>query len=111
MLITTTSNVEGMKIDAYLGIVTGDTILGANIIKDAFAAIRDVVGGRASAYERTLGKARDLALADMEDRARKLGADAVVSISIDYESLGRTSGMLMVCISGTAVKLRRDRGR
>jgi Uncharacterized conserved protein len=105
MIITTTPAVEGRKISSYLGIVTGEAILGANMFKDLFAGIRDVVGGRSAAYERELQNARDIALAEMSDRAVRLGANAVVGVDLDYEVLGQTNGMLMVSVSGTAVRL------
>ncbi|MEX0941005.1 MAG: heavy metal-binding domain-containing protein [Pseudomonadales bacterium] len=103
MIITTTSTIEGQKIVKYLGIVTGEAILGANIFRDMFAAVRDIVGGRSAAYERELGKAREIALDDLEDWAEELGANAVVGVDIDYESFGQTNGMMMVSVSGTAV--------
>lgn len=103
MIITTTSTVDGKKVVKYLGIVTGEAILGANIFRDMFAAVRDIVGGRSSAYERELGKAREIALDEMEDWAEELGANAVVGVDIDYESFGQTNGMMMVSVSGTAV--------
>jgi uncharacterized protein YbjQ (UPF0145 family) len=102
MIVTTTPSVEGQKITAYLGIVTGEAILGANIFRDLFAGIRDIVGGRSAAYEEELGKARRTALSEMEDRARERGADAVVGVDLDYEVINK---MLMVSASGTAVKL------
>ncbi|HNQ80015.1 MAG: heavy metal-binding domain-containing protein [Acidobacteriota bacterium] len=105
MIITTTPAVEGRKISSYLGIVTGEAILGANMFKDLFAGIRDLVGGRSAAYERELQNARDIALAEMSDRAVRLGANAVVGVDLDYEVLGQTNGMLMVSVSGTAVRL------
>lgn len=100
MLLTTTPAVEGRKIKKYLGIVVGETIIGANLIKDLSAGIRDIVGGRAGSYERELKKARDIAISEMTEEAKKLGANAVVGIDLDYETIG---GMLMVNISGTAV--------
>jgi uncharacterized protein YbjQ (UPF0145 family) len=105
MIITTTPNVEGKKIVRYLGIVTGEAILGANIFRDMFAAVRDIVGGRSAAYEQELGKAREIALEEIEDWAVELGANAIVGIDIDYESFGQTNGMMMVSVSGTAVLL------
>ncbi|MBW7860468.1 MAG: heavy metal-binding domain-containing protein [Rhodocyclaceae bacterium] len=105
MLLTTTPSVEGRPIRTYHGVVTGEAIIGANVFKDLFAAVRDVVGGRAGAYEKTLRSARETALADMADAARQLGANAVVGIDIDYEVLGERNGMLMVAASGTAVSL------
>lgn len=103
MIITTTQNVEGAKIVSYLGVITGEAILGANIFRDMFAAVRDIVGGRSASYERELGKAREIALAELEDWAEELGANAVVGVDIDYESFGQTSGMMMVSATGTAV--------
>ena len=102
MIVTTTPSVEGQKIVAYLGIVTGEAILGANIFRDLFAGIRDIVGGRSAAYEEELGKARRTALSEMEEEARSRGADAIVGVDLDYEVI---NNMLMVSASGTAVKL------
>jgi uncharacterized protein YbjQ (UPF0145 family) len=105
MLMTTTPGVEGRSIRAYHGVVTGEAIIGANIFKDMFAAVRDIVGGRAGAYEKTLRSARETAFEDLADAAAQLGANAVVGIDIDYEVLGEKNGMLMVAVSGTAVTL------
>lgn len=105
MLMTTTPTVEGRSIRAYHGVVTGEAIIGANFLKDMFASIRDIVGGRAGAYEKTLRRARETAFADMEDAAKDLGANAVIGVDLDYEVLGETNGMLMVTVSGTAVTL------
>ena len=105
MIVTTTNSVEGKKVTRYLGIITGEAILGANIFKDMFAAVTDIVGGRSSSYERELGKARELALDELEDWAEELGANAVIGVDIDYESFGKTNGMLMVSATGTAVKV------
>jgi uncharacterized protein YbjQ (UPF0145 family) len=105
MLITTTPSVEGKRITKYLGIVTGEAILGANVFKDVFAGIRDIVGGRSATYEAELQKARDIALGELEARAQQLGANAVVGVDLDYEVLGANNGMLMVSASGTAVLL------
>ena len=105
MIITTTPTVEGRPVRDYLGVVTGEVIVGANIFKDLFAGIRDIVGGRAGAYESTLRDARRQALAELESEARRLGADAVVAVDLDYEVVGQGGSMLMVSISGTAVKL------
>lgn len=102
MIITTTPNINGKNITEYKGLVTGEAILGANIFKDFFAGIRDIVGGRSAAYERELEKAREIAFSEMTQRAKDLGADAVVGVDIDYETVGQGS-MLMVSISGTAV--------
>ena len=100
MIVTTTPTIEGRRITAYRGIVTGETILGANIFRDVFAGIRDIVGGRSSAYEQSLSEARTTALAEMQDRARQLGGNAVVGVDLDYEVI---NNMLMVSASGTAV--------
>ena len=104
MIVTTTPSVEGSPIREYLGVVTGEAILGANIFRDVFAGIRDIVGGRSGAYEQELRKARMIALDELAQQARQLGADAVVGIDIDYETVGQGS-MLMVTASGTAVRL------
>ncbi|MEO6206506.1 MAG: heavy metal-binding domain-containing protein [Candidatus Limnocylindrales bacterium] len=104
MITTTTPSIEGRTISEYLGIVTGEAILGANIIKDLFAGIRDIVGGRSGAYEQELAKARVIALEEMSAVAASLGADAIVGIDLDYETVGQGS-MLMVTASGTAVRL------
>jgi uncharacterized protein YbjQ (UPF0145 family) len=103
MIVTTTSSVEGRRITKYLGIVTGEAILGANVFKDFFAGIRDIIGGRSAAYEAELKKARLIALAELEQAAEELGANAVVGVDLDYEVVGQTGGMLMVSVSGTAV--------
>lgn len=103
MIVTTTPNVEGRVVERYLGIVTGEAILGANIFRDIFANIRDIVGGRSGAYEKELAQARDIALQEMQDHAQQLGANAVLGVDLDYEVLGQTNGMLMVSASGTAV--------
>lgn len=105
MQMSTTPTLEGRPIRQYLGVVTGEAIIGANIFKDLFASIRNVVGGRAGAYERALADARDIAMEEMSEHAAKLGANAVVGIDIDYEVLGTDNGMLMVCVSGTAVQV------
>lgn len=105
MIVTTTPTVEGRTVREYKGIVTGEAILGANILKDLFAGIRDIVGGRSAAYERELATARDTALGELEERAAALGADAVVGVDLDYEVLGQGGSMLMVSASGTAVTL------
>lgn len=105
MIITTTPSVEGRRIDAYQGIVMGEAIIGANLFKDLFAAVRDVVGGRAGAYEDALRTARQEALREMANRAQELGADAVIGVDIDYEVLGKAGSMLMVTSAGTAVEL------
>jgi uncharacterized protein YbjQ (UPF0145 family) len=107
MLITTTPTIDGAEISEYYGIVTGEAILGANIFKDLFAGIRDIVGGRAAAYEKELREARTLALEEMTAEAEALGADAVVGVDLDYETItvGRGGNMLMVTASGTAVRV------
>lgn len=105
MLMTTTPTVEGKTIRTYHGVVTGEAIIGANFLKDMFASIRDIVGGRAGSYEKTLRSARETAFAEMAEAAQALGANAVVGIDLDYEVLGETNGMLMVAVSGTAVTL------
>ena len=103
MDITTTHSIEGKTITRYCGVVAGEAILGANLFKDLFAGIRDLVGGRSGTYERELQKARDIALKELEERARDLGANAIVGVDLDYEVLGQGNGMLMVSASGTAV--------
>ncbi len=102
MIVTTTPSIDGRRITAYRGIVTGEAILGANIFRDLFAGIRDIVGGRSAAYEQELAKARALALREMQERAAALGAEAVVGVDLDYEVI---NNMLMVSASGTAVSL------
>ena len=103
MDITTTHSIEGKTITRYCGVVAGEAILGANLFKDLFAGIRDLVGGRSGTYERELQKARDIALKELAERARDLGANAIVGVDLDYEVLGQGNGMLMVSASGTAV--------
>jgi uncharacterized protein YbjQ (UPF0145 family) len=107
MLTVTTPVVEGKRIKRHLGLVTGEAILGANIFKDFFAGIRDIVGGRSAAYEKELRAARDLALGEMQEAARALGGNAIVGVDLDYENItvGQSGGMLMVSTSGTAVIL------
>jgi uncharacterized protein YbjQ (UPF0145 family) len=105
MILSTTPNVEGRPARDYLGIVTGEVIVGANIVKDLFAGIRDIVGGRSGAYEGTLRDARNQALDELAAEAEALGADAVVGIDLDYEVVGANGSMLMVSASGTAIKL------
>lgn len=105
MIITTTPSVEGKPILEYLGVVTGEAIIGANILKDIFAAVRDVVGGRSEAYEEALRTAREEALREMAKEAESRGASAVVGMDLDYEVLGSKNGMLMVTACGTAVRL------
>lgn len=105
MILTTTPTVEGRTITEYKGVVFGEVIAGVNFLRDIAASIRNIVGGRSGSYEEELIKARNQAMNEMADRARTLGADAVVGIDIDYEVLGQDNGMLMVTASGTAVKL------
>lgn len=105
MTLTTTPGIDGKTIGRYLGIVTGEAIVGANIFQDLFANIRDIVGGRSAAYEQELARARTIALDELKNSAQQLGADAVVGIDLDYEVLGANNGMLMVSVSGTAVTL------
>ena len=108
MLIITTPTVEGKRITKYLGLVSGDAILGANIFKDFFAGIRDIVGGRSAAYERELQQAKAIAVKEMTEQTQALGADAVIGVDLDYETLqvGQGGGMLMVSANGTAVVTR-----
>lgn len=103
MIITTTPTIEGHPIREYKGLVTGETIIGANFVKDFFAGLRDIVGGRSGAYESVLREAKDTALKEMEEHARAIGANAIVGIDLDYEALGANTSMLMVTASGTAV--------
>ena len=105
MIITTTPQVEGRRILTYHGVVSGEAILGANVIRDFFASIRDIVGGRSGSYERVLRSGRDSALEEMADEASRLGANAVIGVDIDYEVIGKSGSMLMVSVSGTAVRL------
>ena len=105
MLITTTNDLKGKEIQ-YLGMVTGEAILGANIFKDLFASIRDITGGRSGAYEGELRRAREIAIKEMVGEARQLGANAVIGVDVDYESIGGNNTMLMVTVSGTAVNFR-----
>ena len=105
MILSTTNNVDGKPVKDYLGIVTGETIIGANIVKDVFASIRDIVGGRSSSYENVLREAKNTSLKEMTENAEKLNADAVIGIDLDYETVGNRGGMLMVTASGTAVQL------
>ena len=102
-VVTTTPSIEGRRISRYCGVVCGEAILGANVFKDLFAGLRDIVGGRSGTYERELQRARDIALEELQERATALGANAVIAIDLDYEVLGRENGMLMVSASGTAV--------
>ncbi len=105
MILTTTPEVTGRPITQYLGIVTGEAILGANLFKDLFAGIRDIVGGRSGAYEKELRRAREIAFQELASQAQQMGADAVLGVDIDYETVGQGGSMLMVTASGTAVKL------
>ena len=106
MLKTTTSVVDGKEIDEYLDVVVGEAILGANIFKDVFGMVRDIVGGRSGAYEKEMGKARQIAFEEMEQSAKELGANGIVGIDIDYEVVGQQGGMMMVSVSGTAVRIK-----
>lgn len=106
MVITTTPSVEGMQIVTYHGIVTGEAIMGANVVRDIFASITDIIGGRSGAYEEKLQDARNIALQEMEERALRFGANAVVGVDLDYEVIGNSGSMLMVSASGTAVTVR-----
>ncbi len=103
MIITTTDSIDGKKVTNYHGIVSAEVILGANIIKDIFASIRDVVGGRSGSYEKVLADGKEMALEDMRERAQELGANAIIGVDLDYEAIGEKSGMLMVVANGTAV--------
>ena len=103
MILSTTPTIDGRNILEYKGIVTGETIIGANMFKDLFAGIRDIVGGRAGAYEKVLREAKDTSMNEMIQRASQLGANAIVGIDIDYETIGQSNSMLMVAVSGTAV--------
>jgi uncharacterized protein YbjQ (UPF0145 family) len=105
MIVSTTPTLEGRPVREYLGVVTGETIVGANIFKDLFAGIRDIVGGRAGAYEDTLRQARNIAFQELVDAAAGKGANAVVGVDIDYEVVGKEGSMLMVTVSGTAVRV------
>ncbi|KHN52041.1 heavy metal-binding domain-containing protein [Pectobacterium fontis] len=107
MQLSTTPTLEGFTITEYCGVVTGEAILGANIFRDFFASIRDVVGGRSGAYEKELRKARQIAFKELQEQAEDLGANAIVGIDLDYETVGKDGSMLMVTVSGTAVKVRR----
>jgi uncharacterized protein YbjQ (UPF0145 family) len=106
MIITTTDSVEGRRIGTYVGIVAGQAVLGTNVFRDFFAGIRDIVGGRAGSYEKELRRAKKMAIEDMEEEARDLGADAIIGVDLDYEHIGSGErSMLMVSANGTAVKL------
>lgn len=104
MLLTTTPNIQGREITQYFGIVSGETIIGANLFKDFFAGIRDIVGGRASSYESVLREAKESALQEMSDQAARMGANAIIGIDLDYETVGANGSMLMVTAAGTAVR-------
>ncbi len=106
MITTTTPTIEGKQIEQYLGIVAGEAIVGANVFRDLFAGIRDIVGGRSGAYEKELSRAREIAMQELEEAAQQRGANALVGVDLDYEVLGANNGMLMVSASGTAVKVR-----
>jgi len=103
MILTTTPQIEGHTIREYKGVVTGETIIGANLFKDLFAGIRDIVGGRSGSYEKVLREAKDTSMHEMSERAQAMGANAIVAIDIDYETIGEKNSMLMVATSGTAV--------
>ena len=103
MLISTTSILEGRRVKQYIGLVSGEAILGANIFRDVFANIRDIVGGRSAAYEKELRNAKEIALDEMKQQAASLGANAIIGVDLDYETIGQSGGMLMVSASGTAV--------
>ena len=105
MILTTTPNIESYKILEYKGLVTGETIIGANFIKDFFAGIRDIVGGRSKSYEKVLQEGKETSVREMMQRAQELGANAIVGIDIDYETVGQGGSMLMVACSGTAVRI------
>lgn len=105
MIMTTTPNIEGKKVLTYHGIVTGEAIMGANVVRDIFASITDIIGGRSGVYEEKLQDARVVAMQELEGRAAHLGANAVVGIDIDYEVIGQNGSMLMVSVSGTAVTI------
>ena len=104
MLLTTTPNIQGREITQYFGIVSGETIIGANLFKDFFAGIRDIVGGRASSYESVRREAKESALQEMSDQAARMGANAVIGIDLDFETVGANGSMLMVTAAGTAVR-------
>lgn len=105
MFSTTTNSIEGQPVQQYLGLVTGEVIVGANIFRDIFASITDIVGGRSGKYEKVLARARQEAIQEMETEAQRLGANAVIGVDLDYETLGQGGSMLMVVATGTAVKL------
>ncbi|WP_234734880.1 heavy metal-binding domain-containing protein [Tellurirhabdus bombi] len=103
MLITTTPNIEGKRIIKYLGLANGEAIIGSNLIKDFLASVRDVVGGRSSAYEQALREAKGIAISEMIEQAQRLGANAIIAIDLDYQTVGNNGGLLMVSANGTAV--------
>ncbi|GAB3751537.1 heavy metal-binding domain-containing protein [Spirosoma pomorum] len=103
MLITTTSTIEGKRIKQYVGLVNGEAIIGANLVKDFFANVRDIVGGRSSAYEQWLREAKSIAVKEMMDQATRLGANAIIGVDLDYQTVGGNGSMLMVSANGTAV--------
>ncbi len=105
MIVTTTPSIEGQSVSEYLGIVSGEAIMGANMFKDMFAGIRDIVGGRSGAYEEELRRAKDIAMREMQDNAMHRGANAILGVDLDYETVGANGSMLMVTASGTAVRL------
>ena len=105
MLVTTTHNVEGKRILEYKGLVAGEAILGANLFRDLFASIRDIVGGRSGSYEKVLNDARKTAISEMTDKAEQFGANAVIGVDLDYETVGTNGSMLMVTAAGTAVRI------
>jgi uncharacterized protein YbjQ (UPF0145 family) len=106
MIVTTTPTIDGRTVHAYLGVVSGEAIMGANIFRDFLAGIRDIVGGRAGAWEKVMQDAREEALKEMQEHAARLGADAVIGVQLSFNALGASDSMLMVAASGTAVKLR-----
>ncbi|WKN44093.1 heavy metal-binding domain-containing protein [Tunicatimonas pelagia] len=103
MLVTTTSTLQDKTVTEHLGLVSGEAIIGANVFRDFFAGIRDIVGGRSGSYERALRNAKEIALREMQEEAQKLGANAVIGVDLDYETVGKESSMLMVTASGTAI--------
>ncbi len=103
MLLSTTNSIEGKSISTYYGIVSGETIIGANVFKDLFAGIRDIIGGRSGSYEKVLREAKETALQEMSEQAQRMGANAVIGIDLDYETVGSSGSMLMVTACGTAV--------
>ena len=105
MIISTTSTLQNAEITEYLGLVAGETIIGANIFRDLFAGIRDIVGGRSGSYEKVLREAKETAMREMQEQARERGANAVIGVDLDYETLGKENGMLMVVATGTAVRV------